>query len=108
MGITETDDADLSQLRHEHPKASVMVTAAKCAICKQLRTDFLLSTTNRSCADIAFLRLHADQNPVAKQVMPQQAALFFVTYDQGRVVHGDTLHTEQQIRALRHALHRHA
>lgn len=81
MGITVTDDAGLGQLVHEHPKAFVMVTAAQCAICERLSPIFELSTNNRTCVGIAFMRLHADQNPVAKQVMHQQAAPLFATYD---------------------------
>ena len=108
MGITETDDAGLRQLVHEHPKAFVMFTAAQCATCEHLEPIFELFATNKAYAGIAFLRLHADQNPVAKQIMDHQTAPYFVTYDQGCVVHGDTLYTEQQVRALLHALHQHA
>jgi len=108
VGITETDDAGLRQLVHEYPKAFVMFTAAYCAICEQLRPIFELFATNRAYAGIAFLRLNADQNPVAKQLMDKQAAPFFVIYDQGRLVHCDTLYTEQQLRAMLHALHQHA
>ena len=105
MGITETDDAGLSQLVHKHPKAFVMFTASHCATCEQLRPVFELFATNRAYAGIAFLRLNADQNPVATQLMDKQAAPYFVTYDQGRLVHCDALYTEQQLRAMLHALH---
>ncbi len=108
MGITETDDTGLRQLVHEHPKAFAMFTAAQCAIGEQLRPIFELFATNQAYAGIAFLRLNADQNPVAKQVMAQQSAPFFVTYNQGRLLHCDALYTEQQVRAMLHALHQHA
>lgn len=108
MGITETNDAGLRRLVHEHSKAFIMFTAANGAICEQLRPIVELFATNRAYAGIAFLRLHADQNPVAKQLMAQQTAPFFVTYDQGRLVHCDTLYTEQQVRALLHSLVQHA
>ena len=108
MGITETDDTGLRQLVHEHPKAFVMFTDAQCAICEHLRPIFELFATNQAYAGIAFLRLNADQNPIAKQIMDQQIAPFFVTYDQGRLVQCNTLYTEQQVRAMLHALHQYA
>lgn len=108
MGILETDDAGLRQLVHEHPKAIAMFTAAPCATCAQLRSIFALFATNKAYAGIAFLHLNADQNPAAKQSLQQQHAPFFVSYEQGRMLHCDTLHTEQQVRAMLHALHQHA
>ncbi|MBC6992135.1 thioredoxin family protein [Hymenobacter sp. BT491] len=81
----------------------VMFTADHCATSEQLRPVFELFATYKAYAGIAFLRLDADQTPVAKQAL-QQNAPFFVSYDQGRLVHCDTLHTEQQLRALLHTL----
>lgn len=104
MGSIETDDAGLRQLVHEHPKAVAMFTAAHCATCEHLRPLFEVFATNRAYTGIAFLLLNADQNPVAQQLMQQQVAPFFVTYCQGRLVHCDTLYTEQQVRALLNAL----
>jgi thioredoxin 1 len=108
MGTLETDDAGLRQLVHEHPKAIAMFTADHCATCEHLRPIFELFATNKAYADILFLRLDANQSPVAKRSMQQQHAPLFVTYDQGRLLHCDTLHTEQQLRALLHGLHQHA
>lgn len=105
MGILETDDTGLRQLVHAHPKAMAMFTADNCATCEQLRPLFALFATNRAYAGIAFLYLNADQNPVAQQLMQQQAAPFFVSYCQGRLIHCDTLYTEQQLRAQLNALH---
>lgn len=107
MGILETDDAGLRQLVHEHPKAIAMFMAAHCATCTQLRPIFELFATNKAYTGIAFLCLEANQSPVAKQALQQQHAPFFVAYDHGRLVHCDTLHTEQQLRAMLHALHQH-
>ncbi|QKG59166.1 thioredoxin family protein (plasmid) [Hymenobacter sp. BRD128] len=105
MGIIETDDAGLRQLVHEQSKAIAMFTAANCATCAQLRPIFALFATNKAYAGITFLHLRADQNPVAKQSLQQQHAPFFVSYDQGRLLPGDTLHTEHQLRAMLHTLH---
>lgn len=109
MGILETDDAGLRQLVDKHPKALVMFTADHCATCEQLRPIFELFATNKAYAGITFLRLNIDLNPVTKQSMQQQQHTpFFASYDQGFQVRCDTLHTEQQLRAMLHALHHHA
>ncbi|GAB2845960.1 hypothetical protein GCM10027044_01240 [Hymenobacter ruber] len=107
MGILETDDAGLRQLIHEHPKAIAMFTADHCATCAQLRPIFELFATNKAYAGLAFLHLSAEQNPVANQSLRQQNAPFFVSYTQGKLLHCDTLHTEQQLRAMLHTLHQH-
>ena len=99
MGIIDTNDAGLRRLVHHHAKVLVKFTAIQCAICEQLQPIFELFGTNQAYADIAFLRLTADQNPVAQQLMNQHAAPFFVSYCQGRLVHCATLYTEQQLRA---------
>jgi hypothetical protein len=104
MGITETTDTGLRRLVHEHPKTFAMFTAANCAICDLLLPVVALFATNQAYTDIAFLRLNADQNPVAKQLMREQAAPFFASYCQGRLVHCDNLSTEKQVRAMLHAL----
>jgi thioredoxin 1 len=104
MGMTETTDAGLRQLVHQHAKAFVTFTAANCALCDQLLPVLHLFATNPAYAAIAFLLLDADQNPVAKQLMQQNAAPFFVSYVAGRLVHCDNLYTEQQVRATLNAL----
>lgn len=81
-----------------------MFTADNCATCEQLRPLYEMFATNHAYAGVAFLRLNANQNPVAKQLMQQQAAPFFVSYCQGRLLSCDTLYTEQQVRALLNAL----
>lgn len=106
MGILITDDVGLRQFIYEHSKVLAMFTANHCATCAQLRPIFELFATNKAYAGIAFLCLEAAQNPVAKQAQQQQQhAPFFVSYNQGRLVHCDTLHTEHQLRAMLHALH---
>ena len=105
MATLETDDAGLRQLVHEHAKAIAMFTTAHCATCEQLRPIFDLFATNTAYAGIAFLRLDANQSAVARRSMSQQHAPFIISYDQGRLVHCDALHTEQQLRAVLQSLH---
>jgi len=104
MGITETTDAELRRLVRSHRKALAMFTAVPCATCELLQPIFEAFASNQAYADIVFLRVNADENPEAKHFMNRQAAPFFVTYCHGRVVHGEALSTEQQLRAMANAL----
>ena len=104
MGITETTDAALNQLVQAHPKALVMLTTVPCATCDLLRPLFEAFATNQAYAGIAFLRLRAGENPAARPWLNQLHAPYFVAYCQGRVLHGEALSTEQQVRALLNAL----
>ena len=98
----------LRLLVHEHLKTLVMFTVDHCVACEQLRPIFELFATNKAYADITFLRLDADQNPVAQQALLQPHALLLSSDDQGRLGHCDTLYAEQQLRAKLYALHQHA
>lgn len=104
MGITETTDAELRQLVQAHPKVLAMLTTAPCATCDLLRPVFEAFATNQAYAGIAFLRLPVGENPEARHRLKQLHAPYFVAYCQGRVLHGEALSTEQQVRALLKAL----
>ena len=50
-------------------------------------------------AGITFLRLDSAENPVARQLMNERAAPFFVSYCQGRILECDTRTTEAEVYA---------
>ena len=108
MGLTTVTDDRLRHLVHAHPRTLAMFTASGCAHCDHLRPVVEILATNAAYANIAFVELEADQNPVAKHLLAQNGGPFFITYCHGRLVHCDTLYTESQVRALLHALLAHA
>ena len=107
MGIIETDETGLPYLIAAHRKVLVMFWAEHSAACGQIRPIFELFSTNQAYAGITFLGIRASESDAVKQSLEQQTVPFFVSYLCGGLLHGDMLHTEQQLRGILHALHQH-
>ncbi|WP_426062126.1 thioredoxin family protein [Hymenobacter sp. B1770] len=97
--VLDTDDAGLRRLTHERLKVFTKFTADNCPVCEMLGPSFARFADDEAYEGILFLRLDADQSPVARQLMNERAAPFFVSYCQGRVVECDTRHTEADVEA---------
>lgn len=99
MKIIDTNDAGLRTLIHDYPKVIAKFTSANCAICDLLAPPFEKFAADPVYQGIAFLRLDSDQNPVAKQMMDERVAPFFVIYYKGRMLECDTLKTEAEVQS---------
>jgi thioredoxin 1 len=104
--VIDTDDDHLRRLTHEHLKVFAKFTSPDCTICEALSPPFAKFVDDPENAGILFVRLDTDQNPVAKKMMDQKAAPFFVSFCQGRLLECDALTEESQVVAqlerLRH------
>lgn len=98
MKIIDTNDEGLRTLIHDYPKAIAKFTSANCAICELLAPPYEKFSAEPAYQSIAFLRLDADQNPVAKKLMDTHIAPFFVIYYKGRLLECATLRTEAEVR----------
>ncbi|MBG8553705.1 thioredoxin family protein [Hymenobacter guriensis] len=98
--IIDTDDAGLRRYVHDHLKVFVEFTSGNCPICELLAPPFAQFADDAEFEDILFLRLDSDENPVARKMMDDQAAPFFVAYCQGRVLTCDALTREAEMRAM--------
>lgn len=104
--ILDTNDENLRRLIHDHLKVFVKFTSQNCEICDQLAPPFTKFADAQAFEPILFLRLNSDENPVARKIMQQKSAPFFVSYCQGRILECDMLTTEQQVTdMLRRLLH---
>ena len=92
--VLDTDDEGLRHCIYEHQKVFAKFTAEDCAICKLLGPSFTKFSKDDDYQGIQFVRLSSDENPVAKQLMSERAAPFFVSYCQGRMLECDTRDTE--------------
>ena len=95
--IIEVDDAGLRRLIHEHLKVFAKFTSENCPVCEMLAPSFTKFVDAPENAGILFVRLDSDQNPVAKKLMNEQAAPFFVSYCQGRLLECAALTTDEQM-----------
>ena len=97
--VLDIDDVGLRHLVHEHAKVFAKFTAEDCAICKMLGPGFAKFADHHGYQDIQFVRLSSEENPVARQLMLERAAPFFVSYYQGRIIECETRETDDDVRA---------
>ena len=92
--VTDVTDETLRRLIHDHLKVFAKFTADNCAICESLALPFVNLADDAGYEGILFVRLNAAENPVAKHLMAEKAAPFFVSYCQGRLLECDNQTTE--------------
>ena len=97
--VLDTDDEHLRRLIHEHLKVFAKFTSENCAVCEALSPGFARFADDPENVGILFVRLNSDENPVAKQLMQQKVAPFFVSYCQGRLLECDALTEDGQVTA---------
>ena len=98
--VHDVSDEQLRQLTHEHRKVFVKFTSENCAVCARLAPPFAKFADDDEFRYILFLRLNSDENPVAKKIMQEKVAPFFVAYCQGRILECDMLLAEQVVLAM--------
>jgi len=99
LHVHDTNDDELRRLIHDHLKVFAKFTSEGCDICQRLAPPFSKFADNPAFEPILFVRLNADENPVAKKLMQKKVAPFFVSYCQGHLLECDNLTTEAEVRA---------
>ncbi len=95
--VVDTDDEHLRRLTHEHLKVFAKFTSENCPVCAALAPPFAKFVDDPENVGILFVRLNSDENPVAKKLMQERVAPFFVSYCQGRLLECDALTEEAQV-----------
>jgi thiol-disulfide isomerase/thioredoxin len=95
--VVDADDEGLRHLIHEHMKVFAKFTSEDCAACEALAPPFAKFVDAPENISILFIRLNSDENPVAKKMMQEKVAPFFVSYCQGRLLECDALTEEAQV-----------
>ncbi len=99
LTVHDVTDEKLRVLIHGHPKVFAKFTSDDCPACEALAPPFAKFANDEAYRSILFLRLDSDQNPVAKKLMEERIAPFFVSYCQGRLLECDSLTEEAEVRA---------
>lgn len=97
--VVNTNDEGLRQHIHDRLKVFAQFTADNCPICALLAPGFARFAEEAAYEGILFIRLDSDENPVAKRLMAERTAPFFVSYCQGRMLECDTHETEAMVQA---------
>ena len=95
--VVDADDEHLRRLIHEHLKVFAKFTSENCAVCEALSPGFAKFVDAPENTGILFVKLNSDENPVAKKLMQQKVAPFFVSYCQGRLLECDALTTDAEV-----------
>ena len=95
--VVDIDDEQLRRLTHEHLKVFAKFTSENCDTCEVLAPPFAKFVDAPENVGILFVRLNSDENPVAKKMMQEKVAPFFVSYCQGRLLECDALTEEAQV-----------
>lgn len=95
--VVDANDDELRHLTHERQKVFAKFTSTNCAICEALAPPFAKFASAPGNEAILFVRLDSDENPVAKKLMAEKVAPFFVSYCQGRMLECDNLTTEAEV-----------
>jgi thiol-disulfide isomerase/thioredoxin len=95
--VVDADDEQLRHLIHEHMKVFAKFTSENCDVCAALAPPFSKFVDKPENVGILFVRLNSDENPVAKKMMQEKVAPFFVSYCQGRLLECDALTEEAQV-----------
>lgn len=108
MPVLDTNDEGLRRLIHDKLKVFAKFTSENCDICAALAPPFAKFADEPAFESITFVRLNSDENPVAKKMMNERIAPFFVSYCQGQLLECDTLTQEAEVKdmllRLRHYL----
>lgn len=97
--VHDANDEELRHLIHDHLKVFAKFTSENCAACDALAPPFTKFVDEEDYQSIVFLKLNSDENPVAKKLMQDRVAPFFVSYCQGRLLECAALTEEVDVRA---------
>ena len=86
MAVHETNDAGLPNFVCRHTQVIVKFTAEDCPICKELSPVYQELSEEERFRDVIFLRLDAEENPIACKEVKQNGTPFMVTYRNGSLV----------------------
>ncbi len=103
QAVIDTNDEGLRKYTYGQPKVFAIFTSDNCPVCTVLEVAFSRVAVDDIAHGIFFVRLNSDENPVAKRLMNEQSAPFFVSYCQGRMVECGTCETEPEM--LKHLVH---
>jgi hypothetical protein len=95
--LIDTNDDGLRHYVHSLSKVFAIFSSVNCPICEVLEPAFAKLASEKLAQGIQFVRLSSQENPVAKRLMAEQSAPFFVSYRQGRMVECGTCVTEAEM-----------
>ena len=98
--LQDATDTDLRQLIYSQECVLVKYVDDDCTVCKTLAPHLEQFANDPRYAHILFLRLNAAENPVAVREVEFTKAPFVAAYRNGRLMHCETVLTEQRVEKI--------
>lgn len=100
MSIIHGNDEELRKLTQENSLIIVKYHTAKCPICERLVPVYKNLSEAKEYNEIKFVRMNADENPVAKLFVKDQSMPFVATYKNGLLIECRTVQTEDELKYM--------
>ncbi len=97
MPVITTDDNELRHLIYSKENAAVKYTSPTCELCKKLAPTYEEISNDPTYKSILFIKIDADENPVAKAFVDERATPLLVTYHKGVVMEASPVATDDDI-----------
>ncbi len=97
MSVITTDDNELRHLIFSKDHTAVKYTSPTCELCKKLAPVYEEISNKPSYQSILFIKIDADENPVAKVFVDERAMPLLVTYHKGVVMEASPAATDDDI-----------
>jgi thiol-disulfide isomerase/thioredoxin len=104
MPVTTADDNQLRHLIFSHPYAVVKYTSPTCEVCQALAPHYVRLSDEDAYKDFLFLKIDAEENPIAKQFLAERATPLMVLYHNATVLEAKTAYTIEDIIAMLNTL----
>jgi len=100
MAIIIGTDEDLRQVTFNHPFVAVKYHNDNYPICKELYPIYEKLSQQKKYHDITFVRVAAEENPVAQKLIEKDVYSFMAIYKKGLLLESRTISSEQDIKEL--------
>ncbi|HYF01752.1 MAG TPA: thioredoxin family protein [Patescibacteria group bacterium] len=101
MPVRTADDDQLRHLIYSHDYAVIKYTSPTCEVCQALGPHYHDLSEQGKYSNFLFLKIDAEENPIAKQFLAERATPLMVTYKHATVLEADTVYTiEDMVKML--------
>lgn len=95
MAVIEELDENLTRLIYAEKYIAIKYYTHNCESCKALAPAFEKFSNTKKYAEIVFVKILADKNPIASQYIISNKASIMVSYKDGLLINSSTVATEK-------------
>lgn len=100
MAVIFGTDEDLRSLTYAHPYVAVKYHNETFPICKELYPKYKKFSEDKKYKNITFVRVDADENPIAKKLIQKDVYSFMAIYKKGLLMESHIISSEKDIKLM--------